>query len=151
MKSEDDFLERHWKKIVAALYIGLLLSLGVIGFQLADAPMKEEFVEDDSVVVWVHNKRDHSLNLTVKMIGVSQIDEMHQNKITDFGTKEVWASDKVRFETSISSSYQNYPFEIRVFRSNDTDEPLVKKEVSVTVGYKTGNENVFNVEIPPKP
>ncbi len=143
----NGFLERHWKKLVALLYVGLIFSLSIIGFYVSKAPMKEEFVEDDEVIVKVKNESNRTMNLTVKMEGDSLFEGKFKQKISSFGTKMVEEGEIAKFETQVDSSFDNFPFDILVYETNDMDDPIRVKGVRLTVGYKTGNQNEFEVTV----
>jgi len=143
----SSFLEKHWKKLIASLYIGLIFSLSIIGFYVSKAPMKEEFVEDNEVIIRVKNESNRTMNLTVKMEGDSSFEGKFKQKISAFGSKMVKEGEIAKFKIQVDSSFDNFPFDILIYETDDMDEPIRVKGVRLTVGYKTGNNNEFEVTV----
>lgn len=149
-------LERHWKKMIAVLYVIVLLSGSVIGYYMSLTPSREmpeeDKVKSDEVAVWVHNEVNVTRNLTVRMYGDPMVEppdidvDINWN-ITSFDTKKVEGYEKVMFKTKSSSTYDNYPFDIKVYEDGDMSEAVAERSVRLTVGQSSGNENIFHVYV----
>lgn len=145
-KDDEDFLDKHWKKLIAIIYVGMILTLGIIGHQVYTSPYRDLGPVDD-VIVRVHNEKEETLTLTVKMIGDFPFSSGREERITSFDVKEVSAGETVEFTTEVSDAFENYPFKILVGHPDDMDRPMATKDVYLTVGYDSGNENEFHLTV----
>ncbi len=152
-RDEKDIFQKTWIFLIVTIYILLIVSLGFLGYHIFRAPVPESPPPNDVVMVHVTNKGNESMNMTVKMIDDSWNPIWKHfnatNNITSFSEKTIEPEETVTFKTDPHSTYDNFPMEIRVYRTDDGEELLTKKRVRLTLGQSNENEREFSIDVNP--
>lgn len=153
-REKKDIFERSWIFLIVTIYILLIVSLGFLGYHIFSAPTPESPPPDDVVMVHVTNEGNKSMNMTVKMIDDQVIPSWsfegmnYTANITDFDEKRVLPGETVTFKSS-GHGLDNWPMDIRVYRTDNGEELIAEKSVRLTVGQSSENQREFSIDVNP--